>query len=385
MGVLVDYLKWRGDLSFEAAPFNEVDGAILSLVVYLPLEEVVGDAFGGKRPSIEKICSTVEKKSILMDLTELCSNLKVSSRFKDIRLEKFTNRLKEKKNEQFAAVCARISPQQTAVIFRGTDATIVGWRENMDLAYNDQVPSQKDAVAYLQSAARHYEGDLLVVGHSKGGNLAVYSGAFSNEQTKAKVKAVYNYDGPGFNSNVVEAPQLKEAVPKVHTFVPQNSLIGILLDHAEKYQVIRSENSTGVTQHLPLSWEVQRDHFTVLEEMAWSGGAIKNVLNTWISNLPEEKKVVFIDRLFGLFDEAEINTVGDLKNLKNLYAALKAFESLDDESKGQIEQVIGQLISTAKTMARDDVRSDKEALTDAIKEKFSEVVGSVRPDRTLKK
>ena len=385
MGVLVDYLKWRGDLSFDVVPFNEVDGAILSLFVYLPLEEVVGDAFGGKSPSIEKICNSVETKNILMDLTELCDNLKVSSRFKDVRLEKFTNRLKEKKNEQFAAVCARISAQQTAVIFRGTDATIVGWRENMDLAYNDQVPSQKDAVRYLESAANHYIGDIYVVGHSKGGNLAVYSGAFSEELTKARVKAIYNYDGPGFNSNVVKAHELKEAAGKVHTFVPQNSLIGILLDHAEKCQVIRSENSTGVTQHLPLSWEVVRDRFQTLEAMAWSGGAIKNVLNTWISNLPEEKKVVFIDQLFGLFDEAKINTVGDFKNLKNLYAALKAFESLDDEAKGQIEQVIGQLISTAKTMAIGDVRSDKEALTDAIKKRFSEVMGSAKADRTLKK
>ena len=41
MANLMDYLDWRGDLTFEQAPFNEVDNLILAQLVYVEFEGIV--------------------------------------------------------------------------------------------------------------------------------------------------------------------------------------------------------------------------------------------------------------------------------------------------------------------------------------------------------
>ena len=254
MANLIDYVKWRGDLPFDMFPLCEIDAAILSQVAYWNMDGIVPED-PKETMSMTALCQS----AVLEELPPYCSEedrtlkelLGTAERFKDLTLSGFVNEIDPEQETQFAAVTFSFGKKKQFVAFRGTDDSLAGWKECMDLAYYEEVKAQQKAVRYLEQIAAVTRGELYIGGHSKGGNLAVYAGAFCPDKINHRIMAIYNFDGPGFNQKVLEKDLFKKNQYRVHTFLPQDSLVGMLLIHQEAYQVVHSNASNGIPSRDP--------------------------------------------------------------------------------------------------------------------------------------
>ena len=365
MANFIDYLNWRGDITFDMAPFNIVDAMILCELSYYDYDGLVPSDFSEAKVLLKDVCLPqvidplpnycTKEDPVLLDL------VKESQRFSEIPVGGYVNKVDVDKNMQFSAITFFLSKRQTFIAFRGTDDSLVGWKENMDLAYNDVVPSQKEAVAYLKEASASCHGTLYVGGHSKGGNLAVYGTAFSGKLVNKRIEAVYNFDGPGFNDRVIQDGRFLDIAPRTHTFVPQDSIIGLLLKHKEHYSVIHSTASNGAAQHHLCTWEVTRDNFIREEKITKSGENYRENISEWIDSMTYEEKQDFIKVVYELV--SEYKTTGELFTLKNIWGVIKEYRSMSDDNKHVVTGAIGDL---------------KDTIIDNLKEKLDKISRNVQ-------
>ena len=246
MADLFDYLLWRGDLTLDMVPLNPVDTLILSELSYLGFEGLVPGDF--QHPVPLKVAAQAflalpdreERLHLKKDL-ELISACAETERFGDLRMLFYRSELLPEMESQFAAV-TWLLPDGTALItYRGTDTTLTGWKEDFNMSFQTCVPAQEKALWYLEAFARVYPDlPLTVAGHSKGGNMAVYAATRCQPELRERVRAVHNHDGPGFQTQILREPGYREVLPKVRTFVPQSSVVGMLLEHEEPYTVVKS-------------------------------------------------------------------------------------------------------------------------------------------------
>ncbi len=265
MNTIIDYLDWRGDLSFNQDPLNEVDNLIFSVLSYSDFSGVVpgldkpgsvtlqeaADRIG---PAPHEVTTNLTRSffAALPLLLEKCAQ---TERFANLQLSHYIDRIDFAKAEQFSAVVFSLDEQLHFIAFSGTDDTLAGWKEDLEMSFREAVPAQRDATRYAQAVMANLSGDFYLGGHSKGGNLAVYAAAHLTPEDQQRIIAVYNNDGPGFLANIIEKEGYQRIIHKVTTFIPQSSVAGILLEHEEKFQIIRS-NETGLMQHNAFSWEV---------------------------------------------------------------------------------------------------------------------------------
>ena len=268
MACILDYLDWRGDLPLQAVPFCEVDAVILTRLSYLPFGGIVGEApvsLGDAAARVRRLLGPegdgreVRNGRDLLLLDALVD----SPRFSALSLAGYVERFDKEAEKQFSAITVLL-PDGIFVAYRGTDGTVIGWKEDFNMGFADHVPAQTDAMAYLEEAAGRYPGTIRVGGHSKGGNLAVYAAAFCAPEIQARILSVQNNDGPGFPDAVAVRESFRRIWPRVHTYLPQSSVVGLLMGHGEAYTIVHSTNS-GLKQHDMYSWEVARDHLAVAE------------------------------------------------------------------------------------------------------------------------
>ena len=249
MANIFDYLEWRGDLKLSASSFNSVDSLILSVLSYVPFDGIVPPELGRDGMTIAEAAeafadSGVKRPGVRNEQdVKLLSALAASDRFGDMRLTGYVNSVDLEKEKQFSAVTVLMGRGRAYVAFRGTDLSLVGWKEDFNMSFRCPVPSQEAATEYLDRAAARLRGRLYVGGHSKGGNLAVYASVFAKRRTRKRLLGVYNNDGPGFNASVLERKEYVEMQDRLYAFIPQSSIIGMLLEHAERYTIVHSSQS----------------------------------------------------------------------------------------------------------------------------------------------
>ncbi len=332
MSSLFDYLNWRGDLSFSHAPINEVDGMIFSLLSYIdfrgiashthensrsiPLRSAV-NAYFSKNPDPKRISlGLMVPKSILQLLREV----KDTTRFRNVGIKAHVNLLDVKKEMQFSATTFLLETGETVVAFRGTDDTIVGWKENFNMSFMEVVPAQQESVEYLEQAALHAEGDLYTAGHSKGGNLAVYSAARSRENIQDRIAHVWSYDGPGFFSKMLEDPSYIRIRPCISTLLPQSSVVGLLLEHEEHYTVVKSRQR-GLMQHDGLTWEVNGTSFVHLQHVTGETQRIDPALNRLLHSMTLAQREEFTEAIYQLLSVDNALTLTDLVSMRRKWIA----------------------------------------------------------------
>ena len=241
MSSILDYIAWRGDLSLKAAPFNEIDALIFCEFAYLKLKGIVPEEVSREGITLETAAtlffesSDVEARSdmgILFgnEVVNLFQLMAASVRYKNLRLCGFVEHWDEFHEKQFAALTVLLEDNTAFVVFRGTDDTLVGWKEDFNMCFMTPVPSQQDALDYLVKVAARLPDIIRVGGHSKGGNLAVYSATFCGEKIQKRICSVYNFDGPGFELNINTAPEFQGISHCVQRFVPDQSIVGLLLE-----------------------------------------------------------------------------------------------------------------------------------------------------------
>jgi hypothetical protein len=364
MANMLDYLDWRGDLTLAERPFGEVDNLLLAELSYLDFGGVAPEAFGSGVSLREASAlyfqahlKTVMGVLVPNSIPELARRMGESARFADVRLSGYVNYIDEQTEVQFSAVCFALPNGRVYAAFRGTDDTLVGWKEDFNLGLLDTIPSQAAAVGYLQAAAKAFpDRKLLVGGHSKGGNLAVYAAVFCGEDTQSHIETVYNNDGPGFRKKLVDLPEHRRIEERIVTLVPESSVVGMLLEHEESYEIVRS-TQVGIMQHDGFSWVVKGDRFVHVAEASLNGRILDGALSEFVHNMDAEQRVKFVDALFAVLTCTDAETLTDLKEggFKTASAMAKAVQNLDKDSRRA-------LLGTLSLLVRSNVKSAQEGL-----------------------
>ncbi len=358
MANIIDYLSWRGDVPLHAIPFNDVDNLILSEFSYLLLEHAM-PASG--EMTVRELQEALKDRPDAFFYIERENNrllLKLMAegeRFANARLLLYRYETDEVKEEQFAAVTLMLSDGTMFISYRGTDNTIVGWKEDFNMTFACPVPAQVDALAYLLEAAKLLPGPIRMGGHSKGGNLAVYAAAHAPDHVQDRILQVYSNDGPGMDEETFGSPGYARVVPRLRSIVPQSSVIGILLQHPEDYMVVRS-NAFGIFQHNPFSWQVQRTGFEVIEALQPGSRHLDQVMKTWLKNMDHKERMTVVDTMFTVLSATKAATVENLGEgiLHNAAVMLSAVKSLDAGTRKRVRHIMGGFFSLAvkKRMTR---------------------------------
>jgi hypothetical protein len=348
---IFDYLLWRGDLSFAAAPFNEVDNLILAMLSFIEYRNIVPSELLGTPVKLSECLRRYEENFpggedfgviIPPETTDLFRQAASSARFSEVYAAYYRNITDEEEPMQFAAVTFILPDNSLFIAFRGTDDSLAGWREDFNLSFTCPIRSQELAAAYVRDVASVYRGDIRIGGHSKGGNLSVYAAAFVPPHVQQRILTAYSNDGPGFLAPVLESPEYRKIAERVITLVPQSSVIGMLLEHDGEYHVIESTIHNGLFQHDPFSWSVAGPQFIHLDGLSKQGQRHDRVLRSWLSKLDAEERRKFTETLFGVLESTGAKTVSDLTEgrLNNIGTILRTFGNLDRETKDQVYNFI---------------------------------------------
>ncbi len=381
MANLFDYLEWRGDLTFEQAPFNVVDNLILSCLGYVVLDELVSGFDCGYTTTV------AEAAALFVQLPEAVKNLRnekdedvlvemaKTKRFGNLELLYHVDQVDRVSEKQFAAITVNLGNGCHYVVYRGTDHSVIGWKEDFNMTFCSAVPAQLEAVSYLQKVAERTEGPLYVGGHSKGGNLAIYAAAHVSPEVQKRIKVVYNNDGPGFQEDVVKGDGYQAICDRVKTFIPQTSLFGLMLEHAEPFTVIES-SGIFVMQHDPYTWTVKGPDFVYLEEVTASGRFMDATLRSWLAEITPEQREQFVDAVYEAISADEAVKVQDLAWawLTNTGGMLKALRDVDDETADMIRDVLKQLFQNMRRTAQMMIREEQEERLHPIKEKLEQTL-----------
>ena len=354
MANLFDFLSWRGDLPFEAVPPGEADELLLAQLSYVFFDGIVpGLKEGGAVPLGEAarqlLKTDPDAKQIHQigymwrDDKRLLETLIDCPRYQRLPIFGYESALDE--DAQFGALCIRVTDELTCVSFRGTDDTLIGWKEDCALSFNDPVPAQQMSADYLRRVAEATKGPLLVVGHSKGGNLAVYSAATAGPDVRARIQSIVSCDGPGVNHALFDAAEYREIADRIFKFVPQSSVVGMLFESDNRYAVISSDG-LGLLQHSAFSWQIMGGRLVRREQPTATSKYFNGVIKQWLDDMDVEKRKVFVTALFEVLATTELTSVDqiDAKFLLRLPGALVKMRSVDPTLRAQLRGEIRALL-----------------------------------------
>ena len=199
----------------------------------------------------------------------------ISPRFKDAELLDFECVLDRKNSTQFAVVAIRIAGI-ILIAFRGTDTSYTGWREDFEMSYKGQIPSYSLADSFVRNILNKYDEQIVMCGHSKGGNVATY--LLSQLEDDSRIEHVYSVDGPGFRTQGLFSGKEKR-LEKFTKIIPQSSFVGVLFSNETDVQIIKSK-SVMVMQHIPLFWLVKNNDFIYVKKRTLSSRYLEKSVNS---------------------------------------------------------------------------------------------------------
>ena len=349
---LLDYLAWRGDITFGHTPFCPVDGLILSALSYIRFDGLVPE---DTAPSVPLGQAAERCLSLLPEPRERCRcpkdpdllrALAQAPRFARLGLCRRADRFIPKEETQFAALTVLLEDGSAYLAFRGTDGTLVGWKEDFNLSFMDVVPAQLEAAEYIQAFAASFPGPLRLGGHSKGGNLAVAGASLSTMKVRDRIESVWSFDGPGLNPYLLARPGYQELRTRIRSFVPKSSVVGLMLAHEEPHTVVDSDQE-GLFQHDPCSWQVLGPDFVRLEDVDSGSRLIDRTLKNWLSGLTNEQRETVADTLYELLSSGDAKTVKEALEPANLANALRAVPDADPRDLLTVTASLARLAGAA--------------------------------------
>lgn len=333
MADMLDYIRWRGDLPFTVSPPNEVDAVIFSTLSYIPFrgrtvfhpEEAIPFS-----EAVEEFFSYPEPPNHIraqrdLDLLKAAGE---SVRFGNTRITEYRPKFIKEQDTQFAGVTFLLDDGSLFVTFRGTDNTLVGWKEDLSMSFRSVIPSQALAKQYLQDVLMTHSGPVRVSGHSKGGNVAVYAVSQSAPVIRDRVLEVYNQEGPGFSAEFLEDPGYRSILPKIRTYLPQGSMIGVVLYRAEPVIIVQS-HETGIMQHDPFSWNICGTAITRMDALNANSRFFRLTMENWLAGFDMDDRVRLVNMLYDLLTSGDVEVMDDIlqpKSLINYVARLRGSE-----------------------------------------------------------
>ena len=329
--------------------FDALDSLILTQLVYMPFEgfldrgesHTVRECWAFLRDYVEpeKLDRFQQKR---YRLTEVCAGL---PRYQDWRMHDYVNHIDREKNIQFCAACYDLDDGAVCISFRGTDLTIAGWVEDMNMSFM-VVPAQEEAARYVAEIASRSEAPLELAGHSKGGNLSVYAAAFAGGQAQRRIRAVYSFDGPGMYEPQLYAEGYQAVRERIHSYIPQSSVVGMLMYYHPVYTVVEAD-SVGILQHDAMTWQVRNGHFVCLEGLDMTGRITDEALHNWMAGLDSEARKTFVEVLYTVLEAARIELVTDFTDdwRERALKMLEALKEIDPETRRSVRLTLQSLFS----------------------------------------
>ena len=318
MSRILDYINWRGDLSFEQEPFNQIDAAIFSQFSLLDFDDIVPTSGDGRKLSeifelyLEKGYKIKERVGLLISNKQhyLFEAAAKAPRYKDLLLSNY-ERIYDFENPcQFEAMTISLG-DKTLISFGGTDDTIVGWHEDFELLYLDEIPCHKLGREYLKKIAGTTNGEILICGHSKGANIAMEVLLSAPNELFQRIPKVYCFDGPGISQSSYEQAVLDGRINKITSYVPYRTSIGKLFDHYEEFKIVECTANLAF-QHDLLTWHIYRNDYIYKDTVSADSIYLDLHLKKVINELTIEQKKLFVSALFNLFYSTGAKTLLEL-------------------------------------------------------------------------
>lgn len=350
MANIQDHVRRTGGLPLGEKPFDALDGLILTQLVYMPMEGLMDDE--AARPTVAQAWAFLKEhvdyealdvfQQKRYRLFESCAGLE---RYAGWRMRDYVNEIDAQKEMQFCACTWELPDGRRYVAFRGTDLTIAGWKEDLNMSFMT-VPSQQKAAAYVERAARK-AGALMLGGHSKGGNLAVYAGACAAEAAQRRIDRVYSFDGPGVDESTLHSEGYGRISPRIESYIPQSSVVGMLLHYHPVYTVVKS-TALGILQHDAMTWQIEDGAFVTQNGLDMSGKITDEAIHAWLQGMDMERRRLLVDTLYQVVDAAQAELVTDLADDWRESAAriLEAIRELDPKVKRDVRRMIHSLFSS---------------------------------------
>ena len=352
---MLEYIKWRGDLTVDERELNEIDSLIFSTLCYEEFDDILSD---GDSYTLDELAEIFFAMYEIEDLKkrinfssrsyELLKAMKYTKRYGSLIVSHYVNEINHELDLQFCALTIENKEKWRYIAYRGTDDTIVGWKEDFSMIYRKEVLAQRKAVEYLEmrtketgiqklfSKYRYYVG-----GHSKGGNLAMYAGANASADIQKKIKRIDNFDGPGFEDGFWQQESTYYVLDKIHTYIPTASLFGRLFIHKEKVSVVESKQ-VGLLQHVSFNWSIDVDHFKYADSVSEGSDKAVNKVNELLKEINNEEKEELVESLFTLFDNLNIYTLNDITkiNFNHVLIALKEISELNNKERKVLLEIL---------------------------------------------
>ncbi len=351
---VINYIKKYKNLTFKDMKLTEIDKAIFAVLSYIRYDGLVSTNSFTKR-TIKEVGDEYFKSNTRKDMKKNIIGIRSAiSIFKEIKdTKRYGNLLLYNdiyigdESSQFSALCIEISPFLTYVSFEGTDELLSGWKEDCRMAYEFPVDAQSYAIKYLNKHFTLAPTNIIVGGHSKGGNLALVASMYCNRIVRHKIKEVYSYDGPGLRQKQIESLKYKKIKSKFKHIVPNNSIIGMFLRNDGDSIAVKTNTVPGFSHNI-LAWQVDDFNFkeTVLN---------KNSLNFnkrftfWLTKYTDSERKLFVDEVFKIFRQNNIVSLKDImNNYMIVFDIIKSTNSIDQVVKDMARDLVNVLIKNEK-------------------------------------
>ncbi|HEP1843189.1 TPA: DUF2974 domain-containing protein [Streptococcus suis] len=362
---LLNYIEDTQYDSFYDQPLNKLDILALTELSYLPFDRLVPTSFTETGIRLDHLAEQFEAtyqndfppfSMVTKNRLALFALLAKSIRFKSIKAFGFVDDYQLDQEQQFSAISYRLDRQTILTAFRGTDDTIIGWKEDFQMTYMDEIPAQRSASGYLEKLMASQNGNFYIAGHSKGGNLALYSASKLSSNLQERIMAVYPFDAPGLHKKHLEAPGYQAIQNRIFPLIPQNSIVGMMLETPENAQIVQS-NTIGLLQHITFSWEIEGTDFKSAPALTSDSLQTDQTLKAWTASLTDEELKDFFDLFFGIFIQAGIERFSDItvNPLQKLQEMDRLRKELSPQEAEMMDKLIRLLFDTRYQIWRDNI------------------------------
>lgn len=379
MAHLLDYVTQAGSKTVADFPLNELDVASLNELGYLPYQEHLKIQMDwSKFHLLADLVSQVADQDRTFDFLvtkeriALLEAVLAAPRFEGLALGRYVNDISQEYERQFAAMIWDLpAAGHRQVVFRGTDDSLIGWKEDFHMSYQRRIPAQQLALAYLKTYLEEGAGTVVVSGHSKGGNLALYASSFLPLDLQERLMSVHIYDAPGLHESVVGSLGYQGLKPKVVAFRPREAIIGVMLGSDLTYQTVASLGK-GMEQHDMSNWQVAGDTFVAVDGLSDLSLSLEKTFDDWLTTHSSRDLKLLFDTCFDLFFDAGIDSLNDLSGNTNqaLKQLLATANQLDKNQRDFLLKTVGDLIGLYQKHALERAWQERSAAVTAFLAKW---------------
>lgn len=353
MAHLIDYLEKVENLTFDQEPLNILDKVCINEIGYLTYEKWLTASDLKKSINLHDFAEGKELNPdysfmVTKERVELAEAIVRSRRFASLSLSNYRSVLDKEVEKQFAAMIFSLSElDYHQLVFRGTDDSVIGWKEDFQLTYSREIPAHRSAMTFLEDHLPNLSGRITVSGHSKGGNFALYSAVQSSTALREKIAELLLLDSPGLMKSLLEKPSYQELKAKMIVIRPQDSVVGVMLYWDRPAQLVAAEG-IGFAQHNALTWEVDltTNDFVYEDQPTELSQRLEETFQEWIEALPSQELKQVCDLVFDTILDSGIESLDDIgiQALPQIGQMLQGFGNLSDKQKNVLQDGFNQLL-----------------------------------------